>query len=519
MKASLLILSLIFLIACQEGVKEITVVRQAPVPEFPPLDSLSNLSGKQLSYTYCQQCHQFPEPQLLGAAQWKNGVLPRMGHRLGIWQSRSELTQGLDMMEEYLVNQAGIYPEEPLISEEAWEKIQAFYIKNASHDSSHLSFPQNKSQQFVAHPRKLNEAVSLITMLDYDEKSEQLYIGLRNNQMLIEHKNGQIEQMNTAGPPISRIKQADDYTHVLSMGIMDPSNQAKGMLYKSLDDSLQAIAGELRRPVHLQSHDLNEDGEEDLIVSEYGNDIGQLTALLCRGGNPFSKQTLIPEAGARKSIIYDWNQDGLEDILVLMAQGDERILLLEKEETHIYREKTLLRFPPVYGSSYFELADFNGDGLKDILYVNGDNADYSYALKPYHGIRIFLNHGEEMPEEAYFFPYYGATEAVARDFDQDGDLDIAAIAYFGNFESEAASGAIYLENTTKGASMAFQAMQIPEAVSGRWLTIEVADTDQDGDEDILLGSCVLVRTPVPDTLKNFWENEGAHILHLENNLN
>ena len=37
----------------------------------------------------------------------------------------------------------------------------------------------------------------------------------------------------------------------------------------------------------------------------------------------------------------------------------------------------LLRFQPVYGSSYFEFADFNKDGHKDILYTCGDNADFS----------------------------------------------------------------------------------------------------------------------------------------------
>ncbi|MEK6477626.1 VCBS repeat-containing protein [Catalinimonas sp. 4WD22] len=518
MRASLLILVLTGLMACQGSVKDITVIRQASNPHFPPLDSISGLDGEQLSYIYCQQCHQYPEPQFLKSEQWEDGVLPRMGHRLGIWKSRSEAVQGLDMMEEYLVNQANIYPKEPMISEEAWNKLKNYYLSHASKNTTQLTFPQNSSRQFEAHQRRLNNDIPLLTMLDYDEKSGQLHIGLRNDQLWIEDEERTIKKITTTGPPISRIKQNNKYAHVLSMGIMDPSNQAKGMLYRAFGDSLQAIAGELRRPVHLLSHDINEDGEDDLLISEFGNDIGQLSAVLLKKGRPYKKQVLIPEPGARKTIAYDWNQDGKEDLLVLMAQGDERIVLLEKEEAGLYREKTLLRFPPVYGSSYFELADFNGDGLKDIVYVNGDNADYSYALKPYHGIRIFLNREEETPKEAYFFPFYGATEAVAWDFDQDGDMDIAGIAYFGNFEGNAASGAVYLENTTKEKGLTFQPMQIPEASSGRWLTMEVADTDHDGDEDLLLGSCVLVRTPVPDTLKTYWEQEGASILHLENKL-
>jgi hypothetical protein len=265
------------------------------------------------------------------------------------------------------------------------------------------------------------------------------------------------------------------------------------------------------------AHDLNEDGQQDIILSEFGNNLGELSVLICKSGRPASRQTLMEEAGIRKTIAHDWNGDGEKDLLLLVTQGDERIALLEKEAPGTYCEKVLLRFPPVYGSSYFELADFNQDGLQDILYVNGDNADYSYALKPYHGIRIFLNQGNDQLEESYFFPMFGATEATAHDFDQDGDLDIAGIAYFADFEGNPASGAVYLENQS-AASLSFQAWQLPEAAKGRWLRMEVADTDQDGDQDLLLGSNTIVGTPVPDSLRMYWEAEDQSILWLENQL-
>src|SRR6185295_6044313 len=89
--------------------------------------------------------------------------------------------------------------------------------------------------------------------------------------------------------------------------------------------------------------------------------------------------------------------------------------------------REILRFPPVYGSSYFELDDFNKDGFKDILYTCGDNADYtSDVLKNYHGIYIYLNDGRNNFSQKYFFAMHGCFKAMARDFDKDGDLDIAA---------------------------------------------------------------------------------------------
>ncbi len=504
--------------ACNSGVQEIKFLREARQPEYPALDSADHLSGEQLAYAYCQQCHQFADPQLLSAEVWTNGVLPKMGHRLGIWRHRSEAIRGLDMMEEYLVNQAEIYPESPLISRENWEKIVAYYAENAGQDTVRQLFPENATSLFRAASTAKQNLFPLLAMLDYDEQAQQLYVGEREGTLSI-YGSGRaaIRQYQTAGPTIARLSNIDGSDYILSMGIMDPSNQAKGMLYRQHEDSLQKVATQLRRPVDMIAHDLNEDGQQDIILSEFGNNLGELSVLICKSGRPASRQTLMEEAGIRKTIAHDWNGDGEKDLLLLVTQGDERIALLEKEAPGTYREKVLLRFPPVYGSSYFELADFNQDGLQDILYVNGDNADYSYALKPYHGIRIFLNQGNDQLEESYFFPMFGATEATAHDFDQDGDLDIAGIAYFADFEGNPASGAVYLENQS-AASLSFQAWQLPEAAKGRWLRMEVADTDQDGDQDLLLGSNTIVGTPVPDSLRMYWEAEDQSILWLENQL-
>ena len=56
--------------------------------------------------------------------------------------------------------------------------------------------------------------------------------------------------------------------------------------------------------------------------------------------------------------------DGAPDIVALFAQADERIVLFENDgKGHFSGSQRLLaRFPPVYGSMYFSLHDFNGDG-------------------------------------------------------------------------------------------------------------------------------------------------------------
>jgi hypothetical protein len=206
----------------------------------------------------------------------------------------------------------------------------------------------------------------------------------------------------------------------------------------------------------------------------------------------------------------DVNDDSLPDILVLTTQGNEKLSLFINMGDFKFQEQVLLQFPPVYGSSYFELADFNNDGLFDILYTNGDNADYSTILKPYHGVKIFVNTGDLKFKEFWSYPMYGASQAMARDFDNDGDLDIAAISFFPDFINFPEESFVYFENRGDNT---FVGNTTAMAEKGRWMVMEIGDFDQDGDKDIILGAHNL---QMEHTLKKTEGNPDA-ILLLENN--
>jgi len=126
-----------------------------------------------------------------------------------------------------------------------------------------------------------------------------------------------------------------------------------------------------------------------------------------------------------------------------------------------------------------------------------------------------LNDGTNHFKEAFFYPMYGAYKAVARDFDGDGDLDIAAIAFFPDFEQAAPENFVYLEN--RGA-MKFKPFHCPESQAGRWIVMDVGDWDGDGDDDLALGSFVRGPTtiPVPLATRERWRSDGCALLLLEN---
>jgi hypothetical protein len=105
----------------------------------------------------------------------------------------------------------------------------------------------------------------------------------------------------------------------------------------------------------------------------------------------------------------------------------------------------------------------------------------------------------------------GASKAVAIDFDLDGDLDIAAFSFFPDFVKDPNQGFIFFENI-EGK---FYPHTIPEGSAGRWIVMDVADIEGDGDQDILLGALDF-NTKVPKSLFRKWETEKTAVLILRN---
>jgi hypothetical protein len=126
---------------------------------------------------------------------------------------------------------------------------------------------------------------------------------------------------------------------------------------------------------------------------------------------------------------------------------------------------------------------------------------------------MFRNLGNLQFEEVFFLEHHGAFKARANDFDQDGDLDIAAISYFPDYENRPEESFVYYDNQ---GGFNFQASTFETQPSGKWLTMETGDIDQDGDLDIILGTTLYMTEEVPSRLRTTWRNNGVSFLILEN---
>lgn len=453
--------------------------------------------GRSLAATYCGSCHQLPDPAMLDAATWEKGVLPQMGPRLGIFQHQYRL---------YPSNRndrtlpADFYPAKPAVNAEDWQHILNYYTATSPDTMPAQSRKQTIRTSlplFAVEPARLSYANSMTSFIRIAPQGLPYALAIsdamRNTTYFLDKTLTPVDSLENSGPVVDMLFSPSQIL-ACNIGQLNPNNGrfGKGELYHFNGGTWNAapapLFDSLQRPVQLVAADFNGDGRQDYVVCEFGFMTGSLSWMESGSNGQFTRHVLRPLPGAINAYVTDWNKDGRPDICALLAQGDEGIYLYTNKGEGRFDEQRLLRFPPVYGSSFFELVDFNQDGHPDIVYTCGDNADYSIVLKPYHGVYVFMNNGKDQFTQRYFFPVNGCYKALARDFDHDGDLDLATISFFADYTRQPEEGFVYLEN--KG-DLNFEPFTIPEAVSGRWLTMDAGDVDGDGWTDLVLGNFFL----------------------------
>ena len=492
---------------------------------------VSEMLGKELAVAHCSRCHAFVSPELLTKTIWKQDVLPAMGNRMGIYGSGVRPDSLFDPgVSGDIVRNADIYPESPVLAKEDWRKIEQYYIEHAPDT---IPPPLRKApirmglQHFKFKETSFSHRPSLTTMVKILPDSRGIvYSDGKSRRNILTFLTPDLKE-NYSIPLQSTPVQFDERSNELYLttagsGIF-PTDAPSGSLQRWVKNGSQPeykpesiLIPNLQRPVCVVYGDLNKDGLEDVVACEFGNQTGELAWYENTGKGGYYRRTLRNKPGAITAIIKDANNDGLPDIYVLMAQGDEGIFLYENQGSGKFEEKRLLSFLPLNGSQYMELADFNKDGFDDIIYVCGDNADKTPILKKYHGIYIFLNDGKSHFKQSYFYHMNGAYKAMARDYDLDGDLDIAAISFFPDYLRYPEESFIYLKN--KG-NLKFDDYSFPEASKGRWVVMDAGDMDADGDIDLALGSFVYF-LPQGDTtgLGKKWLTNGPSIVLLENTI-
>lgn len=444
-----------------------------------------------LARQYCSSCHQFPEPDLLPRKIWVTEVLPDMAAFYGIYR-RNPRSHYLNSKEEAPYLEA-LYPTEAKLDSVAWDSIVSYYLNNSPLDlgptpalPTIYEMDDFTVQTVTDTSRPLIPA--LTTSLHYSAGEQRLFVGSLFQaggavRVFKLPELNVIDRYPTNSPPVAFEPALNG---VLTMGSLTPSDLPLGNWLTG--NGQDTILSNLTRPLDYARCDLDlkdqpgdMNNSNELIFAEYGNMTGRLSSF-----SPSSNKmtTLAATPGAIKLAVADIDRDGNDDLIALFAQGDERI------EAWLARpgkpeRKLLYRFPPSYGSADLKVVDFDGDGDLDLIHVCGDNYDYQPVDKPYHGIRFLRNDGEMNFSEAWFYHLHGAYGVEVADFDQDGDQDLAAIAYFVPPAEREIRSFVYLEQTEP---LQFKSESFAKAAKLNFICMAKGDMDLDGDQDIILGN-------------------------------
>lgn len=459
----------------------VCVLCMGNVAKMPPDE------GEVLARRYCGSCHLYPDPALLPADIWETTVLPNMAARLGIPAPDFNPYRGMTTDEMMLVMRMSIFPEKPILPESDWLKIKNFYLKKAP-QKLNLAPPKVQADTLPGFEAKVlpfqKGKYPAVTYVGMDPKDGALRVADKRKN-LFRLDNGLMTDSAKMESPVVDIKFQGDTTWLLTIGVMEPNDQKSGSLWQQSPLKTTQVQKNLLRPVHLSMGDLNNDRREDLVVCQHGNYTGRLSWFENTPQGTYKEHLLRQFPGARLTQLVDWNRDGKTDILSLFAQGMEGAWVFINQGNGKFEEQKLLEFPPVYGSSYLEAVDLTGDGWLDLVYTNGDNADLSPILKPYHGVRLYINDGKGRLKERWFYPMHGASKALARDFDGDGDIDLAAIAYFNDPAQN--QGFLYFQNQ---GGFYYKTYSTPQGRLGKWLVMDCGDIDHNGSLDIVIGSLI-----------------------------
>lgn len=163
--------------------------------------------------------------------------------------------------------------------------------------------------------------------------------------------------------------------------------------------------------------DYNKDGFDDVLISGYGDRVGNVTKLYKNNGEGLlleQENLSLPVSNSPSVNFMDYNNDGYPDILI-----DDKIC--KNNQNGGFEE---IKMDSILEYDYVsnDIGDFNNDGLPDIL-ITGDDANrvsqewvYSYLYKQ------LPNQTFSRSDFSFINMVYGDAKFI--DYDNDGNLDV-----------------------------------------------------------------------------------------------
>lgn len=309
---------------------------------------------------------------------------------------------------------------------------------------------------------------------------------------------------------------------VAELGSLYPSDHDRGKVIwlrknrEGVSYTPLTIAEGLGRVADVRPMDADGDGDQDLIVAEFGHfrtgNIHLLRNITEKGAAPrFLLEEIDPRPGTIHVPVHDFNKDGRPDFVGLVSQEYEAVDLFLNQGNGKFLLQNIWTGPDLtFGSSGIELIDLDQDGDMDVLYTNGDSFDNTTA-NPTHGVQWLENMGGTDFAYHRLADLPGAYRALPADFDNDGDLDVIAVAFLPSrvipksLRVSTTVSILLLEQTMPGN---FTSHTL-ECGTPNHAAFETGDFDADGDVDFVVSTHMFAHsvgpgTAIPGRLTIWW---------------
>ncbi len=458
----------------------------------------------------CSGCHLKPELQLHRKADWPV-VLNNMYPWAGVADAQGLLESGtteaeladLDERRQRLLDLNAVGPQSTFTLQE-WLNLRHYLVAGAPIAlpnpalSTHFEeWTALRAESAAALPYGAFGVASLLV----DEPGRRVLVGTFTvapdspGNRVAEWASGRGfgRSVQFRSPPTSIEAVGDGYV-VAAIGSLFPGNGREGAVYDlaSLAQPPRRVVDGLLRTPHAMP--IPTDGpDRRLLISSFGHEIGQLAVYDIAADGTRSETVLVPFPGATESIAVQADGDSELEYVALVAQALESVFLIDFDANGEPVPRRLLQRNPAFGHSDLNVADIDADGDLDLLLTNGDNLDITGSPpRDYHGVRIYENDGAWNFNESYFLPLHGAYGVVALNFDRDPELEIAAVAYFLQPDTEE-QNFVLLDRDSEGEWSAFNTTTTQ---GGAFCRIAAGDIAGDDRDEIVLGGCY--PTGVPD---------------------
>jgi hypothetical protein len=277
---------------------------------------------------------------------------------------------------------------------------------------------------------------------------------------------------------------------VASLGVLFPNNAPIGAVIVLENDGRQSftkhvLIDKVARVSDVRAGDLDGDGDLDLAVAQFGYDQGETQWLENRGQWRFESHLLQRLSGPINAEIADADGDGDLDIISLVSQEWEEIYVFENDGHGGFTPRRVFGASNEdFGSSWISLSDLDKDGDVDIVYSNGDAFDYAPPTgRGWNGLQWLENRGGLTFRYHRIGDFSGASSPQAVDMDGDGDMDVALVSAYNDWDRPGALSLAWFEND---GNLNFTLRPVTGTPT-HLITLAVADLNGDRLPDLVTG--------------------------------